>query len=137
MHFGLTFRQRATWLYAAAIWLAIAVGDLAIGAASVAVIGALGVVLCLTRFLMSARVGVTLTPDAVTIQTMRRRTIPWPAVRSVLVENWWGSSTLVVVEADRRTRLPVPRKSDRKQDPAFDAAAHAIRAWAVAHGGGG
>lgn len=125
-----------SWPVSAGVFILLAVQGYLLGGGAIAGLWIVVAVVSVVRFLLSARVGVTLTPDAAIVQGGRRRAIPWTSVRDVVAENWWNVTHVVLLEADRRTRLPVPRKLDWRDDAGFDDALREIRAWLALHRGG-
>jgi len=59
-------------------------------------------------------VGITLTPDAAIVHNLRSRVIPWSAIQDVTIETFRGSRTIVLREAQRRTRLRAPVSAFRR-----------------------
>jgi hypothetical protein len=90
----------------------------------------------LELWVLSRYVGVTLTPEAVVVHNLRRRTIPWTSVAEVAVEPFAGGRRVVLYETDgRRTPLRMPSSGFLSRDRRFDDKAATIRSWWLAHGG--
>ncbi|MFH7340219.1 hypothetical protein [Streptomyces sp. KHY 26] len=96
----------------------------------------LPLLITLELWVLSRYVGVTLTPEAVVVHNLRRRTIPWSRVAEVAVEPFTGGRRVVLYETDgRRTPLRVPSSGFLSRDRRFDEKAAAIRGWWLAGGG--
>ncbi|MET8287304.1 hypothetical protein AB0M86_15850 [Streptomyces sp. NPDC051639] len=81
-------------------------------------------------------VGVTLTPEAVVVHNLRRRTIPWTDVAEVAVEPVTGGRRVVLYETGgRRTPLRMPSSGFLSPDRRLDDKVATIRGWWLAHGG--
>jgi hypothetical protein len=74
---------------------------------------------------------VAFTTDAIVIQGIRRRTIPWAAVREVSTRKWWGTKQIIVAGQTGPIRIRVPNTGPFTFDAAFDAKARAIKDWAT------
>ncbi|MGH1554427.1 hypothetical protein ACRAWF_28255 [Streptomyces sp. L7] len=82
------------------------------------------------------RFGITLTPSAVVVHNLRRRTIPWPDIQAVQPESLLGTTTIVLYEANgRRTRLRAPSTGFPARDRHFEEKFHTIGTWWLAHRG--
>ncbi|MEU9454822.1 hypothetical protein [Streptomyces sp. NPDC048277] len=80
--------------------------------------------------------GVTLTPSAAIVHTLRRRTVPWSNVQAIQIESLLGSRTVVIYEAGgRTTRLRAPITGFLNWDRGFEEKFHTIGRWWLAHRG--
>ncbi|MFF2999322.1 hypothetical protein ACFVTC_32945 [Streptomyces sp. NPDC057950] len=94
------------------------------------------VLVTLELWVLTHYVGVTLTPEAVVVHNLRRRTIPWADVAEVAVEPVTGGRRVVLYETDgRRTPLRMPSSGFLSRDRRFDDKVATIRSWWLAHGG--
>lgn len=74
--------------------------------------------------------GVGLTPVALEVHNLRRRTILWTEVQAIRVERILDSRTVVVYEASgRRTRLRAPVTGLFSPDKRFDEKFHTLERW--------
>lgn len=74
--------------------------------------------------------GVGLTPAALEVHNLRRRTIPWTEVQAIRVERILDSRTVVVYEASgQRTRLRAPVTGVFFWDKRFDEKFHTLKRW--------
>ncbi len=65
-------------------------------------------VLFLAVFVSDRWPQVTLTPEAAVVRKFRRRVIPWTSVLDITVDRRNGARSIVLLEADRVTRLRAP-----------------------------
>ncbi|MET8136805.1 hypothetical protein ABZV24_33575 [Streptomyces sp. NPDC005251] len=80
--------------------------------------------------------GITLTPSAARVHSLRRRTVPWASVQSVCVERVTGGRVIVLYESDgRRTRLRAPFTGFLQRDRRFEEKFHVIGQWWQTHRG--
>ncbi|WP_329042960.1 hypothetical protein OHT61_31755 [Streptomyces sp. NBC_00178] len=80
--------------------------------------------------------GVTLTASKAVVHNVRHRTIQWPDVQAIRVENFQGNHIVVIYEADgRRTRLRTPTTGFLSWDPKFDEKFSTIDQWWQQHRG--
>ncbi|WP_327122086.1 hypothetical protein OG206_32145 [Streptomyces sp. NBC_01341] len=80
--------------------------------------------------------GVTLTASAAVVHNVRRRTIHWPDVQAIRVENFQGNHVVVIYEAGgRRTRLRTPATGFLSWDRRFDEKFATIDDWWQQHRG--
>lgn len=85
---------------------------------------------------LTSSVGITLTPTAAVVHTLRRRNIPWCDVRAVRIENVMGTRTVVICEANgRSTRLRAPVSGFPRWDRRFEEKFHTIGRWWLDHRG--
>jgi len=116
----------------AAFQLAVWVKDGVLDAnVSVKMMVGLVVVGCAQCLLPGTAFGVVLTPWAVEVDNLRRRTIPWSQIQVVRVERTLGTRTVVLYETSgRRTRLHVPATGFLFWDKRFEEKFHTIgRRW--------
>ncbi|MER6333210.1 hypothetical protein ABT298_28585 [Streptomyces sp. NPDC001034] len=96
----------------------------------------LPLLVALELWVLSRYVGVTLTPEAVVVHNLRRRTIPWTHVAEVAVEPFAGGRRVVLYETDgHRTPLRMPSSGFLSRDRRFDEKAATIRSWWLANRG--
>ncbi|MFI0961514.1 hypothetical protein ACH4S8_08930 [Streptomyces sp. NPDC021080] len=94
------------------------------------------VLVVLELWVLGRYVGVTLTPEAVVVRNLRRRTILWTDVAEVAVEPITGGRRVVLYETDgRRTPLRMPSSGFLSRDRRFDDKVATIRSWWLANGG--
>ena len=98
-----------------------------------AVLYAMGAVLVLIVLLGTRWFGITLTPTEVRVHNLRRRVIRWSDVRAVEAETSFGTWSIVLYEANRRTRLRAPITGILMWDRGFEAKYHAIEQWWLTH----
>lgn len=88
--------------------------------------------------LLSRPYGVTITPSAVIVHNLRRRTIKLTDIRFISVEKVMGSQTIVIYDATgRRTQLRAPITGLLYWDRQFWTKFHTIGQWWLDHGGPG
>ncbi|MEV0737646.1 hypothetical protein AB0I51_17095 [Streptomyces sp. NPDC050549] len=94
------------------------------------------IALLILTALFPHRFGITLTPSAAVVHNLRRRTIPWSDIQAVQPESLFGTTTIVLYEANgRRTRLRAPSTGFLARDRHFEEKFHTIGTWWLTHRG--
>lgn len=101
------------------------------------VITSVSIALCLLILIVDVvqtrSFGITLTPTEAHVHGLRRRTIRWSDVRAVTTEKTLGTRSVILYQADRRTRLRAPITGFLIRDRDFERKYHTIGQWWLDH----
>jgi hypothetical protein len=126
IRFGMTTRQKLVFL---PVWLAAAAESLLLGK-SVPAVGISGASFWIMFFAVRSRRSSTLSPAGITLWNLRKRLIPWQAIRDIGTMKVAGSTLIQVRLTDGKTvTLRAPQTGPWQKDPDFEAKLATIQAW--------
>lgn len=92
------------------------------------VVGVVGVLAAVALLVATWRTRVTLTPTGIAVRTVRRRFFPYDAIGRVYRDRFTSGAITLLLDDDRKVRLPAPVAGLGTSSPEIDAALEQIRA---------